>query len=370
MSNKEPKLRGRGFKRITTAVLFLLLLAVASAGYWFFFLRGVVSTDDARIDGDLVDLAPQIGGLMKDLRVQEGALVKKGQVLFVLDQSGPKAALAKAEGAVATARAALDVAQAMYEKSLHGARPEEISFARAAEQKAKQAMDLAESEWKRIRSLFQNGVVSASERDRARTAFDEALKAHEQSLNTLAILEQGTRSEDLASAAASVEAAKAGLATAEASAQQAQVSLNDTEVRAPFDGVVVRKWLNPGEMISPGRTVLTLFNPATLHVSANVEEKSLKLIAPGDAVDIVVDAYPNLTLKGRVTNILPVTNSQFSLIPSEGVSGTFIKVSQRLPILIALDRPKGLTLGPGMSVEIKIHLNKDPKAEAKSVAAE
>ena len=132
--------------------------------------------------------------------------------------------------------------------------------------------------------------------------------------------------------------------------------------------MVVRKWLNPGEMVSAGRTVLTLFNPATLHVSANVEEKSLSRIAPGDSVDISVDAYPSLTLTGRVATILPVTNSQFSLIPSEGVSGTFIKVSQRLPILIDMDRPDGVTLGPGMSVEIEIHVGSNGKSEAKSIA--
>ena len=106
----------------------------------------------------------------------------------------------------------------------------------------------------------------------------------------------------------------------------------------------------------PGRAVLTLFDPSTLRVDANIEEKDLADIAIGDAVDIDVDAYPDLHLQGQVSKILQATNSEFSLVPAEGVSGTFIKVAQRIPLRVKiLNAPANLPLGPGLSVELTIH---------------
>ena len=104
----------------------------------------------------------------------------------------------------------------------------------------------------------------------------------------------------------------------------------------------------------PGQPVVSLFDPKSLRVDANIEEKYLHEIAVGDEVDIKVDAYPDLALKGRVTEILRATNSEFSLIPAEGVSGTFIKVTQRIPLRIAVVSAPDVPLGPGLSAEVKI----------------
>ena len=101
--------------------------------------------------------------------------------------------------------------------------------------------------------------------------------------------------------------------------------------------------------------MLTLFDPSSLHVSANIEEKNMGRIKVGDRVEIEIDAYPGVVLTGKVRKILQATNSQFSLIPAEGSSGTFIKVAQRVPIKIALDAPPDLKLGPGLSAEIRIY---------------
>jgi membrane fusion protein (multidrug efflux system) len=100
--------------------------------------------------------------------------------------------------------------------------------------------------------------------------------------------------------------------------------------------------------------VISMFDPSTLRVDANIEEKDLVDVAIGDTADVSVDAYPSLRLHGRVTEILRATNSEFSLIPAEGVSGTFIKVTQRVPLRIALTVPPELALGPGLSVEVRI----------------
>lgn len=334
----------------------LLVLAVAAGGYWFYFARGVVTSNDARLDGDLVDIASQISGRLTMVHGEEGATVRTGEILFSLDRKALTAALARAEADEKSASADLLMAEAEYSKALRGPRPEEIRIAEAAEQKAAMSMKLAREDWGRIEKLHSGKVVSASELDKARTVYEEALKGHEEAINQVQILKQGSRQEDLDVARANVETKKARLAGAQAALQQAKVNLDFTEIRAPFDGVIARKWQDPGAVVQAGTPVMTLFNPATLHVAANIDEKDLGKIAVGDAVDISVDAYPDLNLKGEVVKILPATNSEFSLIPAEGVSGSYIKVAQRVPIRIAVKCPPDLNLGPGLSVEISIHI--------------
>jgi membrane fusion protein (multidrug efflux system) len=201
--------------------------------------------------------------------------------------------------------------------------------------------------------------MTPSARDKVRTAWEAAKKAHEEAKTRLDLLLEGTRKEDINVAKANVQLKESQLAAAKAAELLAKVNLERTEVHAPFDGIVVRGWQNPGAIVSAGRPVLTIFDPSSLYVAANIEEKYLNKISIGDMVDISIDAYPHLTITGRVDKILRATNSNFSLIPSEGASGTYIKVAQRVPIKIVVDSYPKLPLGPGLSVEIKIHISKE-----------
>ncbi|MFC1895904.1 HlyD family secretion protein [Thermodesulfobacteriota bacterium] len=353
--DKETKSR-RGVTTIASAVALLFLMACAGAAYWYFFVRGIVFSDDARFDGDLVDIACQISGKLAEVRVAESDRVQAGQVLFLLEKEALTAALDKAEAEVKSAEADLLMAKAQDEKALHGSRPEEIQMAEASERKFAAARKLAGDESERFESLYTANAITASKLDQVRTAYEEAQRAHEEALKRLELLQQGSRQEDVDVARANVAMREARLAVAEAGVRQALVNLDYAEVRAPCDGVVVRTWVGRGAMVPMGKAVLTLFNPATLHVSANIEEKDLEKIAIGSPVDVSVDAYPDMKLKGRVERITATANSEFSLIPAEGVSGTYIKVAQRVPIRIAVDVPADKLIGVGLSVEVAIHV--------------
>ena len=319
---------------------------------------GIVSFDDARFDGDLVAIAPQIKGNLLEVRVAEGDKVKSGQILFIIEKEALEVALNKAEAELKSAKADLLMAKANNSKILRGSRPEEIHMAEAVEQKAASSLKLAEKDFKRFQAIYNGNAVSTSKLDKVRTNYEEAKKTHEEALSNLVLLKQGSRKEDLDSARAKVEMKKARLSVAEGGVQQARVNIGFTEVCAPFDGVVARKWTSPGAMVIVGRPVLTLFNPSTMYISANIEEKNIGKIATGNIVDISVDAYPDLNLKGRVEKIINATNSRFSLIPAEGASGIYVKVNHRVPIRITVEIPTGLNLGPGLSVEVKIHHSK------------
>ncbi len=343
-----------GRKRIYQALVFLAVAGFIAFGYWFLFVRGSVYSDDARIDGDLVDIAPRIAGELVQVNFKEGDPVSKGSVVFALDTNLLKASLENAEADVVSAKASLDVAQAQYDKAVNGPLKNEIRIARAQAAKAASAKDLAEITWERVDALFTRHILSAAERDNARTALQTARDTYKEASERLGLLEEGTRSEDLLAARASMDVKKAELQSSRARLSQAKINLAYAHVRAPFSGIVVRRWRDPGATVAAGSPVLTLLDPKTLHVSANIDEKYLNRVAEGDAVEISVDAYPILRLTGRLEKILRATNSQFSLIPAEGVSGTFIKVAQRVPLKISIDSETGLPLGPGLSVEVRI----------------
>ncbi|WP_248925189.1 HlyD family efflux transporter periplasmic adaptor subunit [Paenibacillus hamazuiensis] len=132
--------------------------------------------------------------------------------------------------------------------------------------------------------------------------------------------------------------------------------LDQAALRSPIEGTVIKTMVKPGEVASPGQTVAMVVDNQHLYVSANIEETEIHRIKPGQKVDIKVDTYPGVTLTGTVKEVSKATASTFSLLPSTNTSGNFTKVTQRIPIKVAIDDQKGLDLSPGMSTVIKIHV--------------
>ncbi len=351
--------------KVLWGVGLLALMVAGVAAYWFFFMRGIVSTDDARLSGHLVDLAPEINDRVTDVLVHEGQFVRRGEDVFRLDPAMPEAALHQAEAALVSAQAGLASSQARLDKTVNGSRPEEILAAEATLKRLKNEEELTRLNLERVQRLFTEGSAAADELDRARTAHASAMQNSNNAAQNLALLQQGSRPEDIAAARADLVLAQSRIGEARAAIAAARSDLARCFVKAPFDGWVVRRWLDPGAMPLVAQPVVSLFDPATLRVDANIEEKYLHDVAVGDTADIEVDAYPGLRLQGRVTEILRATNSEFSLVPSEGVSGTFIKVTQRVPLRLAITAPANLALGPGLSVEVRIHIGSAAAAPAR-----
>ena len=342
-------------QRILLGIGVLALITACVLGYWYVFMRGIVYSDDARFGGHLVDLAPEINGRLIEVAVREGQFIQKGAIVFRLDPAIPQAALNQAEASLVSAKANLASSEALYQKALSGNRPEEIKAAEATVKRLQNEEELARLDMERNQVLFKQNTVSQENVDRARTAYESARQSRENAVQNLIVLQQGSRKEDIAAAKAAVELARSRVTEAEAAVESARGNLARCIVKAPFDGWGVRRWLDPGAMPLASQPVVSMFDPSTLRVDANIEEKYLQDVAIGDKVDISVDAYPALHLQGRLMQILRATNSEFSLIPAEGVSGTFIKVTQRVPLRISVTAPADLPLGPGLSVEVRIY---------------
>ena len=282
------------------AVIFFICL-----WWWRFYIFPYVTTDDANIDGVEISISSQHGGKIIELLVNEGSAVKKGDLLFRIDDTLLKDERKKAEAAL---RNALD------QTALQGLR-----------------VELALSDLQRSQQEFQAGVISPEEMDHMQKGW-EITRAELQSANSLVALQQ-------------------------AQLDQIDTQMAQTQVRAFCDGVIGKRWHFAGDVVQMGQTVLSLFDLSNLWVSANLEETKVGSVREQDRVVIKVDAYPDLTIEGKVAMIGAGAASQFSLIPPSNASGNFTKVTQRIPLRVSFQQSQEgqrLYLRPGMSVEIKI----------------
>ena len=215
---------------------------------------------------------------------------------------------------------------------------------RASQQRLTQAQ--AEVERARIELHGRHHTV---ERSRARTAEAQAVLASAQANRQSVDIKQ-----------AQVQTARALLQQAQADLEAARLQLSYTTLRAPVAGVIARKRLEVGQVVQAGRPVLAVVPLHDVWVEANFKETQLRYMRPGQKATLHVDAYPDQGFTGTIASLSPGTGSVFSLLPPENATGNFVKVVQRLPIKIVLDRPAVHTadapdfsqcvLRPGMSV--------------------
>jgi membrane fusion protein, multidrug efflux system len=327
--NPRPILIGGGI-----VILFVIALVV-------FANRGKESTDDAFIEGHVMQISPQVAGPVLRVLVEDNQRVKAGDLLVELDPRENKAiydqAKANADSAVAKlgqAQAQLASAQAAYQEA-----QSDIEEARANS-------DNATKEFNRGQELRERGVTSEQDLDRVNAT----------ARSSKAILDSKTKralatASDVKVNAAAVEAAKAQVELANALFDTAKLRLSYTQIFAPQDGRITRKNVEIGNYVQTGAALMAVVSD-DVWVVANFKETQLHHMRPGQPVDIRVDAYPSLRVHGRVDSIQAGTGARFSLLPSENATGNYVKVVQRIPAKITLlDWPKdGPLLAPGMSV--------------------
>jgi multidrug resistance efflux pump len=138
--------------------------------------------------------------------------------------------------------------------------------------------------------------------------------------------------------------------------QVGSLTVNKAEITAPISGRVIKSAVQPGQFVSPGQTIAIIASTDDMYVSANVKELKINQVKVGQSADISIDAFPGRKFKGRVEEIGQATVSTFSLFPTQSTSGNYTKVTQLIPVKIRFPESGSLTLLPGMSVEVKIHL--------------
>lgn len=322
------------------------LLVVAGALYWWFGNPGVVKTDNAYVKLDIISVAPEVAGKLIAVHVREGQQVKAGDVLFTVDPAPYQVAISQAEAQIAAAQANVTSLQA------------EVGASAADIAGARDDLALAEANYARGQALMERGFNTRADMDRARHAVASAR-------DKLAAIEAEVVSKRAKLATGSaVPGVNPAIAAASAARARAQLDLRRTVLRAPADGTITQaNRLQVGQMVFPGVGAVSLVVANSARIDANFKETDLAHMQVGQPVDIALDAYPDHALKGHVMAIGAGTGSEFSVLPAQNATGNWIKITQRVPVRIAIDgqldsRQPGQRLIAGLSAVVKVHVGK------------
>ncbi|HEV2215486.1 MAG TPA: HlyD family secretion protein [Terracidiphilus sp.] len=383
----QPPSRRRGIVLVVVVVL-----AVAAAAFWW---RSTYTedTDDAQINGHLIQISSRIAGQIVKVDVDENQMVKAGDEIAELDPrdyevavENAQAALASAEANAAAAKVNVPITAVNAGSNLSSAgadlsgagasvsQAEQQLIAAQARVAQAQANDTkAQADRARYKPLVEKDVISKLQFDSAVAASDAAKAAladaranekaaadgvrvarerEKQAQATMKYAETGPQ--QVAAQNARARQAQAQVQEAQAQLDQARLNLSYTRIVAPAAGIVTRKSVEINQNVSVGQNLLTLVSLEDLWVTANFKETQLKHMAAGQAVKIAVDATGK-TYNGKVTQIGGATGSVLSLFPPENATGNYVKVVQRVPVRIDFtdlkDEDSTHLLRPGLSVE-------------------
>ena len=343
--NGAPKKSNR--RRNLIVGLTALVVTVATGVYYYEFVAPFESTDDAFIAAHVTPIAPQVAGRVRQLFVKDNQAVKKGDVLLQIDPSDFQAELDQANAALTAAKGRMNQANAQFIADQARVQQEKANMV-AAEAEARQAA----SDYKRYQAVGDQGI-SASELDLAGTKAD-ASEAEVQAARNRELAAEAQANLDQAG----IQTAAAEVQKNEADVRQAELNLSYTQVKASEDGYVTHRTVEAGAYVQTGQPLLAIV-PQRVWVVANFKETQLTDMRAGQPVSVKVDAYPQLTFKGHVDSIQHGSGASFSLLPPENASGNYVKVVQRVPVKIVLDKVSdpNIVLGPGMSVVPEVRVN-------------
>ena len=383
--------------RRAIVVVVVVIIIVAAIGLWW---RSTFSedTDDAQVNGHLIQVSARISGQVVNVAVQENQLVNKGDLIAELDPrdyqvavENAQAALASAEAAASVANVTVPITTANTGSTLSSAGAD-VSGAHASVSQAQQQLQAAharvaqaqanqvkaQADLERYKPLVEKDVISKQQFDAAVAAADAAnasladAKATEQAASDgVGVARQKEKAaqaemtaaqtgpQQVAVQNARAKQAKAQMQQAQAQLDQAKLNLGYTKIVAPATGIITRKSVEIDQNVSAGQNLLTLVSLEDLWITANFKETQLKHMSAGQEVEIAVDATGK-SYSGKVTQIGGATGSVLSLFPPENATGNYVKVVQRVPVRIdftdlAKEDPNHL-LRPGLSVEPKVRV--------------
>jgi membrane fusion protein (multidrug efflux system) len=347
----EPpaKIPPRRRKHVIAAIIGVVALfgGVAYGVHWWTVGRFIENTDDAYVGGDVTVIAPKVSGYISQLAVTDNQVVHAGDLLLRIDDRDYRAALAKAEGAVAAQEALLANLDAT--ENLQRA---VINQAKAGTASASAETTRARDDQVRYADLVSRSAVSVESAQRADATFKTARANTERAQAGLVAAQR-----QLDVIASQKLQAKAALMEAMAERDIAQLNVGYTELRAPVDGTIGNRRARLGAFASAGSQLLSVVPAHGLWVDANFKEDQLAHMHEGQPVAIRADVMRGRVFHGYVSSLAPATGAQFSVLPPENATGNFTKVVQRVPVRIVLDKRDDAlgVLRPGLSVVANVN---------------
>ncbi|MGH7284924.1 MAG: HlyD family secretion protein [Polyangiaceae bacterium] len=379
--------------RARTVFIALLGVVMLGIGTTYALTYGRESTDDAQVEGRVINVSPRVQGQVAKLLVTDNQIVEEGEPIVQLDPTdfqvrvdAAKADLAAAEAQLANAQAGLDLTEKTASANLRQAKgglaqaasgvstsAASVIQAQADVDAAMSRVKLAQTELDRVKNLSSTGSLSQAALDQAQANFDQAnaslaeararlvfSRANTQGSSGGVVLAQGrvaaadTLSQQVDVAHATVALMDARVKQSQAALQTAELNLSYTTIKAPKKGQIARRTVEMGQAVSPDRPLLAIIPIDDTWIVANYKEDQLADMHQGQPVDVKIDSFGRRHFHGHVDSIAGGTGARFSLLPPDNASGNFIKVVQRVPVLIRLDGDPGVVLRPGMSSYVTV----------------
>jgi membrane fusion protein (multidrug efflux system) len=334
-----PK-RRKWLRPVLLAIVPLLMIAIGS--YMWLTSGRFVSTDNAYVQQDKVSVGSDVAGRIVEVAVRENQLVKAGDLLFRIDPEPYRIAVAQADASIASAQV-----QVATLRSGLGSSAADI-------QAARDQIQAAQEDYQRQSELMASGFTT-------RARLQQAQHAVAQARASLAAAQaDAAEAQARLSAGSAAPGASPAIAAARVQRARATLDLKRTTVRAPVGGLVSQSdRLQVGQMMMNGLPALSLVAGGHVWVEANFKETDLNRMRVGQAAEIGFDAYPGLKLRGHVQSIGAGTGSEFSVLPAQNASGNWVKVTQRVPVRIAIDERSPRPMIAGLSADVKVDIRGD-----------
>lgn len=331
-------------------------------------------TENSQLQTNIVPVSPRIGGYVAAVYVADNQQVKKGDTLVVLDDRDLKIKVEQAMINLENAKANVAVVKSNVNTADAGATATATSIVTAAANvaTAKASVDAAKvrvwqttEDFKRYEKLFAQTSATQQQYDAAKAqkeAAEQQLKVAEKQVEVAQAQLATAKQQSVASStqasgvSTQVQVAELLIKQRQAELDMAQLQLSYAYILAPFDGYISKKNVQVGQLLSPGQTICSVVDETTLWVVANFKETQIADMHTGQKVEVKVDAYPKEKFEGTVESIQAATGSTFSLLPADNATGNFVKVVQRIPVKIVLEKTKfdNAQLRAGMNVTVAV----------------
>ena len=367
--------RKKGFIGLAAAI------AIAAGGYgayYYFIGSRYVTTDNAYTAAEIAEVTPAVGGIVQAVNVVDTQHVKKGDVLVQLDDTDAKLALAQAEADYGMAKRRVRSYLANDEGLAAQVKAREADEKQAQARLAAAQADFSKAkvDLTRREALVKSGSVSGEELTNARNGLVQAeanlnaakAAAAQAMANRLSTI--GSKKANAAQIVDTTVETNPEVRLAQARLEQAKVDLARTVIKAPVDGVVAKRQVQVGQRVQIGAPLVSVVPLQNVHVGANFKEGDLRDVKMGQPVEVTADLYGDkVVYHGVVSGLSGGTGSAFSMIPAQNATGNWIKVVQRLPVRITLDKHEleARPLQVGLSMEATIDTS---KAETHDAVAE
>ncbi len=359
-------------KNIIVASIILTLAVIGGIFVlqWYIFGLTHVYTEDAEIDGHIVSVSAQVPGNIMSIYVHKNDHVKKGEIVARINDSTYYPLMLQAKANYGLAEAKFFGAGARIARFI-GTNYNSFYLSKLAYKtalanlrKAKLAYRLEKRDYSRNLILFKKKFITNKQFDTMQTAYLVSKQAYIAALSSLGTAKRNyfqssyMKSNIAANNITILRPLKAGIKIAKAAYETARANYYNTFIHSPINGIVTEKMSYIGEYIRPGTPIIMENNPTKVWVTANIKETVVGRIKKGNPVAITVDSFPGRVFNGTVEFIGSVSTSKFALIPTNNPSGTFTKVTHRLPVRIRILNDEKHILKPGMMVEVTINTAK------------